>query len=362
MLLQELLDNKKILPVGRTWFNNDLLFMNFSGSGIRCNVSGNEVNITFFATKYDEDNSRPYITVFLNDNRYDYELDSEYKTITLHLKSGINELRVLKRTESNVSHAAIKEISGVKYHEIEEKKRLNIEFYGDSLTCGFGALATDPNLPFETKTESFFDAFAYKLSQKLDANYSAISVSGFPVYKSRWNQGFPLDSIADMISICSYHNDDTIETAPKWDNNNYRPDLVVIYLGTNDESYFSVGQDWVDELVKEVGSIEEARKHPRFVSELDLMYKRVLKFLNDLYKIYGKDLKVIYLLGMVDVIDFIYDTVSNAIKEFNNPNAVYFKLTGPKQGDVFGSVWHPGSQMHENTATELYEFVKNNIL
>lgn len=362
MLLRELLDNKQIHPIGRTWLNNDLLFMNFSGSGIRCNVSGDEINITFFATKYDEDNSRPYITVFLNGDRTDYVLDSEYKTITIPLNKGVNDLMILKRTESNVSHAAIKEISGVKYHEVEIKKRLNIEFYGDSLTCGFGALSTDPNLPFETKTESFFEAFPYRLAQKLDANYSAICVSGFPYYKSRWNQGFPLDSIADMISISSYHNDDTIESAPKWDNINYKPDLVVVYLGTNDESYFTVGQDWVDELVKEVGSIEEARKHPKFIRELDLMYKRILRFLNDLYRVYGKDLKVVCLLGMVDVIDFIYDTVSNAIEEFNNPNTYYFKLTGPKPDDVFGSVWHPGSKMHENTANELYEYIKNNIL
>lgn len=362
MLLQELLDNKKIVPVGRTWLNNDLLFLNFSGSGIRCNVSGNEINITFFATKYNEENSCPYITVFLNNKRSDYALDSEYKTITIPLNKGVNDLRILKRTESNVSHAAIKEISGVEYHEVEDKKHLNIEFYGDSLTCGFGSLSTDPSLPFETKTESFFDAYPYKLAQKLDANYSAISVSGFPVYKSRWNQGFALDSVADMISISSYHNDDTLQTAPKWDNKNYKPDLVIINLGTNDESYFSVGQDWVDELVKEVGSIEEARKHPKFVNELDLMYKRILKFLDDLYKIYGKDLKVVYIMGMVDVIGFIYDTILKAINEFNNPNATFFKLTGPKPDDVFGSVWHPGSKMHDNTAEELYNHIKNNIL
>ena len=362
MMLDKLINDKKVLTIGRTYFENDLLFMNFSGSGIECNVSGNEINITFFATKYNEDNSRPYVSILVNDIRTDFALDEEYKTITIPLSSGVNNVKILKRTESNVSFVAIKDINVENVCDIEAKNGLNIEFYGDSLTCGFGNLATDPTLPFTTSTESFLDGYSYLLAKKLNANYSAVSVSGFPVYKSRWNQGFPIDSIADMISVAGYGDNHTFDTVPKWDNSKYVADLVVINLGSNDESFFSTGQDWVDELVKECGTFEEAQKHPLYVDHLDKLYKRILQFLQDLFKTYGPNLKVLYLLGMIDVSPWIYDAINKALKEFNNPNVWHYRLTGPQPNDVFGAVWHPGSKMHINTCEEVYKFIKENIL
>lgn len=357
-MIKDLLLSQKIKTIGRTFLNNDMLFANFSGSGIKFNASGTSVKFTLYATRYDDENNRPYVTILIGEDRHDFALDKEYKEIELPLNQGVNLVKVLKRTEASVSHMAIKEIVVDNYFELEEKAAFNIEYYGDSLTCGFGALSTDPSEPFRTSTQSFLDGYSYMVAHDLGANYSAVCVSGFPVYKSRWNQGFPIDSVADMISMASYKESDTFDTSIKWENENYKADLVIINLGTNDESYFGVEVDWVDEIIAEVGSYEEAIKHPKFQAELVLMRERILKFLEDLYQIYGNDLKVLYLLGMVDVNHIIYDAINWAINKFNNPNVMHYKLTGPTPDSVFGAVWHPSSFMHRKTADEVIEVIK----
>lgn len=360
-MINNLLLSQKIKPIGRTFLKDDMLFANFSGSGIKCNVSGNTLKVTLFATRFNDDNNRPFVSILVDDKRYDFGLDLEYKTIELPLTDGVHEVQILKRTEASVSHMAIKEISVDNFYELTEENRLNIEFYGDSLTCGFGVLSTDPSEPFRTITESFLDGYSYLIAKGLNANYSAISVSGFPVYKSRWNQGFNVDSIADLISYSSYQDDMTFEIGVRWDNANYKADLVIINLGTNDESYFTPGQDWVDALISKTGSYEAACKEKEFIDKLESLYKRIVKFFEELYEVYGPNLKVLYLLGMVDVSSFIYEAINKAVNEFNNPNVKHYKLTGPTKDSIFGAVWHPGSKMHENTAAEVLKVIKEFI-
>ena len=361
MILKDLVLNQKINLVGRTYFDSDLLYTNFSGSGIKCKVESNVFNITFYATKYDDSNNRPYISILIDGNRTDYDLDSEFKTIEIILTEGMHNIEVLKRTESSVSQVAIKSVSADNFYTIEDDSKLKIEYYGDSLTCGFGTLSTNPNEPFTTKTESFLDGYSYMLAKKLNAQYSAISVSGFPIYKSRWNQGFLLDSVADMISISSYQDEYSLESAPIWDNKAYIPDLVIINLGTNDESYFTPGQDWVDNLVKELGSYEAVKEHETFKKHLVGLKTRTIKFLEDLHKVYGDDLKVLYIIGMLWCSNFIYDTLEAAVKEYNKVNVYFHKLKEPVEGDVFGAVWHPSRLMHEKTCEEIYDVIKTRI-
>ena len=81
MNLRELLNANKVEYIGRTYFEDDKLFMNFSGSGVRLLVSGEKVVLKMFATRYSCDNNRPYISVFVNDNRVDYALTEEINTI-----------------------------------------------------------------------------------------------------------------------------------------------------------------------------------------------------------------------------------------------------------------------------------------
>ena len=361
MQISELIQENKIKTIGRTYIKDSKLFMNFSGSGIKFKVLTEELAIKMYATKYNEVNSYPYISVLIDGQRYDYGLYQEHHEIKMTLSKEPHTIEILKRTESPVSFAAIEDVVADEFLELEKENKLKIEFYGDSLTCGYGNLCNNPNLPFTSHTESFLESYAYLTAKLLNADYSAICVSGFPIYKSRWNQGFPIDSVADMVSICDYSEDMSFETAHPWDNSKFIPQVVVVNLGSNDCSYFTEGQDWVDELVKEKGSFAEALKDHKFQSELVNLGEKVKSFLNKLFELYGPSLKVVWALGMIEMQKHVTDVIDQAIKEYNNPNVFQLAFSNLKKSNDLGANWHPGAMMHKTAALELVELIKNNI-
>ena len=362
MDFNNLIENNKIKLIGRTRIDNNKLFMNFSGSGLKAKVVGETLLIKMFATKYDDQNSYPYISILIDGNRYDYGLFEEHLEIKITLTSEPHIIHILKRTESPVSFAAIEDIIVDEFLRLDDEDKLRFEFYGDSLTCGYGNLCNNPNLPFTSHTESFLDSYAYLTAKAFNADYSAICVSGFPIYKSRWNEGFPIESVADMISIVDYSEDMTFETAYHWDNSQYIPHIVVVNLGTNDCSYFTEGEGWVDELIKIKGSFKEALKEPVFQDRLFNLGEKVKSFLSTLFNIYGNNLKVIWALGMIEVNNHVQEVIDKAIAEFNNSNVYQLTFHNLEKSNDRGANWHPGAMMHNNAAIELVEFIKNNIL
>ena len=361
MDFNKLFTEKKLRYIGRTYIKNDMLYMNFSGSGIEIKIKSKEIKLVFTGTKWDDFNSCPYVCILIDGERYDYAIDEKYKSINISLDNNVHNVKILKRTESSVSHAMLVEVYCDELLEIDEEDKLKIEFYGDSITCGYGSIGNDPLLGFTTKTESFLDSYAYLTSKKLNAYYSAVCVSGFPIYKSRWNLGFPIESVADMISISDYSEDMTFETAIRWDNKKYIPDIVVVNLGTNDCSYFTEGQDWVDDLVKIHGSFDEVLTKDEFISKLLPMKDKIHLFLDSLFKMYG-DIKIVWALNMIFVNSHIDKIVNDAIKEYNNPNVYNFKFHSLEKSKDFGTNWHPGKTMHKDAADELSQFILDVVL
>ena len=351
----------KIKFIGRTRLDNDKLYMNFSGSGVKLKVLTEKLVVKMFSPKYNDANSYPYISIIIDDSRYDYGLFEENQEIKLTLSNIPHTIEILKRTESSVSFAAITDIVADRFLEVEKEDKLKIEFFGDSLTCGYGVLCNNPNLPFTTHTESFLDSYAYLTSKMLNADYSVISVSGFPIYKSRWNEGFPIESVADMSSISDYSEDMTPLTTHKWDNSKFIPNIVVINLGTNDCSYFTEGEAWVDELVKEKGSYESVINESVFQKELFNLGQKVKEFLQQLFNLYGNNIKIVWALGMIGLTDCVSNTIYNALAEFNNPNVFPLKFSSLLKSNDFGANWHPGAMMHHNAALELVELIENII-
>ena len=350
-------DFNKVKTIGRVYSYNNKIFMNFSGSGIMFKALSKKLSVKFFATKYDDENSRPYVSILIDDERLDFKIDEEYKTIEITLPSKVCTIKILKRTESSVSFLAIKEVYVDEILPLEKEDKFKIEFYGDSLTCGFGNLSNNPEEKFKTETESFLDSYAYLLSQKLNADYSAICVSGFPIYKSRWNEGFPIQSVADMLSICDYSEDMTPETVNNWDNTKFIPDLVIVNLGSNDCSYFTEGQKWIDDLVTKYGSFEEVLKANELDEELKALENKIKSFLDDIFALY-KNVKVIWALGMIEINDHVQKVFDKALKEYDNPNVYQFNFKVREICDERGAVYHPNKKMHLIASEELAEFIK----
>ncbi len=110
--------------------------------------------------------------------------------------------------------------------KILEPSRLpkrKIEFFGNSITCGYAIndkVHDSPNGYYENN----YDAYAAITARHFNAQYHCTSKSGIGIIVS-W---FPL------IMPEMYDRLDPTDSASKWDFSKYTPDLVVINLLQND--------------------------------------------------------------------------------------------------------------------------------
>lgn len=122
-----------------------------------------------------------------------------------------------------------------------DKKDRKIEFIGDSITCGYGVLG-GPKAPFSTETESADDAFAVQCARALDADYQLVSFSGIGVI-SRYIEPEKNEPLTDVLMPALYPHTDAVLAKrygwrpESWDFSSFCPQVVVINLGTNDDSY-----------------------------------------------------------------------------------------------------------------------------
>ena len=122
-----------------------------------------------------------------------------------------------------------------------DKEDRKIEFIGDSITCGYGGLG-GPEAPFSTETESADDAFAVQCAGALDADYQLVSFSGIGVI-SRYIEPEENEPLTDVLMPALYPHTDAVLAKrygwrpESWDFSSFCPQVVVVNLGTNDDSY-----------------------------------------------------------------------------------------------------------------------------
>lgn len=359
MLISDLISANKIFKVGRTYLKNDVLHMNFSGSGVKVLVEGETLNITFVSRNYSNGDSCPCVCVIIDGIKHYEKLDEETKSLKYQLSKGCHDVHILKNSESPVSQTGILDIEANNFLDYSCVKKKRLEFYGDSLTCGFGVLSECSTDKFTSKTESFADSHAFIAASILDCDYSVISVSGFPVYKSRWNAGFKIDSVADMISICDYEESMDQSSTVKWDNSLYIPDCVIINLGSNDESYFTPGMEWIDKLIEKYGDYSLVRKSPEYLLELQKLKDRIFKFFDDLYLVYP-DTKIVYATGILEIVEDVDKTIDEAVCEYKdktNKEVYRYHYKVRKHFNSRGAVNHPGKKMQEFAGVELANYL-----
>ena len=140
-----------------------------------------------------------------------------------------------------------------------------IEFYGDSITCGYGNLAPASTVGFSTKTENGLQTYAYLTSEALGADCSVLSGSGLAVCQSVFSNGV---LIPDLISRASYYNSDAYISARV-------PQAVVVYGGINDLTYINSASD-SDELKARRTAFIEA--YTAMLNEITSRYPGVAVF------------------------------------------------------------------------------------
>lgn len=236
--------------VGRTYLNDDVLWAAFSGAGAEFIYTGKKLDITIVgdgaSTAGNADNYAR-VAIYVDGERViDDMLDEKEKTYTAFesdSEKSVN-VQIIKLSECAMSTFGIKPIKLGEGEKIEpaKAKELKIEFIGDSITCGYGVDDPDKEHHFKTSTEDVTKAYAYKTAQALDADYSMVSISGYGIISGYTDSGKkPEQTIPqyyDKLGFSYNKFADSLEVAGlEWNFDNYKPDIVVINLGTNDMSY-----------------------------------------------------------------------------------------------------------------------------
>ncbi len=152
-----------------------------------------------------------------------------------NLPEGEHNFKIAKQTNPRTSRCQIDTISFQgKFLERPADKEVLIEFIGDSLTAGYANLANASissdlgNALYEDGTQ----AYAYLAAQKLGADVSIVARPGIGLlYGTDKNNAVQMSNIYHLQ--CFWRSTET-EYVPV-----RKPDIVVINLGTNDNSQMS---------------------------------------------------------------------------------------------------------------------------
>ena len=122
--------------------------------------------------------------------------------------------------------------NGAKLLKYDTKNRVKIEFIGNSITCGYGNEASGRDDKFADSTSNFAKSFAGVTIKNLNAVSMVVARSGIGIYKNfgdkKSGSEYPMPRV--------YENALINDTVTKWEFSKWKPDVVVLGLGTNDLS------------------------------------------------------------------------------------------------------------------------------
>ncbi|MCI6788510.1 MAG: GDSL-type esterase/lipase family protein [Mollicutes bacterium] len=319
------------------------IFFGYTGTGFELIVEPIDINNELKATLLTESDlyEHQYIKIYI-DNKVDkvIELTNGEEEITLfkNLKTGKHTIKVIKMNELNTTKLYMSNLVGnnYKYYKrIYNPKRNTIEFYGDSLTAGYGNLGNPSVKAYLTSEQDGTMAYAYLVANKLDYDPSIICFSGVSLTKSL--------SIFGLNIMDKY---DTYDGIHPYNGENNIPSIVVINLGTNDNS------GYLDINTKEIDKINGVKE---FIDNYEILLNYI--------KNKAPNCKIVSCYNMSfsftkELLDALNICVNNVNKKYGD-NTCY--MIGFK-GDTNGSDGHPSYKAHKEYADILYKFIIDKVI
>jgi len=253
------------------------------------------------------------------------------------LPPGEHLVELLKRTEAHVGTTQITGFqanAGASTSPVKPLAR-KMEVIGDSISCGYGNESASEHEKFSPPLENANLSYGAIAAQKLGAEYVCVAWSG----KKLW----PDNTIPEIY-------DDVLPQDPaaaKWNFSKWKPDAVVINLGTNDFLKGNPAEDgWVDAYKKFIGRVRGNYPDAR-------IYCAIGTIMSDSYPVGNNALSTIrrYIARVVAELEAAGETKVSVI-DFGVQDA-------RKNG--LGAVWHPSVKTHEAMAGQLAETLKKDL-
>lgn len=329
-------DEEHVKISGRTFTDNSgTVILSNTYSSIEFAFCGTSAEITLTS---DCSGADARVGIFVNGKRViDTMLTNKTTTLKVFESTELKNciVSVVKLSEQSNSYVGVKKIHAVSEYGIiptPERER-KIEFIGDSITCGYGIDAPNEHYDFSTETEDGSKTYAALIGKELDADINIVAWSGIGAYSCYTSGDEP--SQWKLISGV-YENTDTMHTSKKWDFSKWQPDVVVINIGTNDNSWTRGIADRVDTFGKAyydfICQVREANPDAYIICSLGAMGKELLPEIQEQVKQYTAD------TGDTQITTFEFD-MQNGYR------------------DGYGADYHPSAKTHQKMADKLAPFI-----
>ena len=155
------------------------------------------------------------------------------------LSEGEHTLRLQKRTEAREGRTTIHAFllgPGGNLLPSDVRRTRHIEFIGDSYTCGYGTESHDARDRFRADTENCDKAYGCIVARYFDADYTLVAHSGRGVVRNYGDKQALSPVEGTMVGRMDYLFDEDPTSVWDFASSPWRPDAVVVNLGTNDLS------------------------------------------------------------------------------------------------------------------------------
>ena len=332
----DITNQKLVAWHGRVYQDKQKTHFFYTGSGFSLRLKGSKLSATF-DVDYISESEKPYIKVIVKDSikekEFIYGLDKGIHTIVL-FEGALNDydVEIKKRSESMKSRTALIDFeSDGNFKELNQKQiKYSIEWIGDSLTCGYGNLGATPDTPFGTKDEDGFNAFPILASNRLDAEYQLVCVSGIGMYKSLYVD-VPMPNIYEKYDIYD----------PKQYPFDKTHDLIVVNLGSNDNTYLTtVSREMLEE-------------------EKEAFKEAYIKFIKRVQTLNPKSKILCISQGKRQT--YVDELIEQAYRELDKNIFSHLRLSDRRIGDGNGSQYHPKVITHQRWAIEIADKINEII-
>lgn len=238
-------------------------------------------------------------------------------------------------------------------------KKMKIEFIGDSISSGEGVMGAKQE---EDWIPMFFGTeynYAVRTAKKLDADFRIISQSGWGVLSS-WdnNPNYALPKYYE--EVCGVIHGERNKELGAFELNDFdlwKPDFIVVNLGTNDGSAFT-SPEWIDECTNERFKQHMDEDGSYNKNDVQRFENAVMEFLLKIRK-NNKNSKIIWAYGMLGtpMMEYIYNAVSEYKNEYKDKDVYITQLQNTTEETV-GARKHPGKINHKIASEQLTDYIK----
>ncbi len=342
-------NDTNIRQIGRIYSEGDVVYLNYSCTSVEFECIARKVSVRLWTdvTKW-EDIFEARMGVFINHEDVPsqrFMLKEEEKDYVIY-ESEIPKkvhIKLMKLSEAAFAKVAIKEfdIEGEILPLELKPKAHQIEFIGDSITCGYGIEGVWNKDTFTTHQEDSWKAYAAQTACYFNADFHLISWSGIGV-SSSWTDTGEINDSWLMPMLYPYTDrglENTLEHSryEMWDFTKFRPECIVINLGTNDTSYTKDVQERI---------MHFGEKYYEFLKMIRANNPQAM---------------IICTLGVMgqELFPEINKQVARFSLEQKDEKIIAMPFMQQEEKDGIGADWHPSENTHHKMVAQLTEIIKD---